>query len=92
MCYPCNSKKGNGINKVQLKPEYSEIHKYLNNYTNSNLEIGNEVFIKKGRKIKYLGIISKFCINPHTNKESIMILDNDISMYHLKYILKPLIN
>jgi len=56
-----------------------------------NLQIGDIVYVTAGKKksaFRLLGKISKFCINPHTDRESCMIEGNEHSFYHLDRLYK----
>ena len=87
MCTYCNSNKGNGD---KLNGSYGHFCKWpriKKGFTNITKDcIGLDVWIKKKKKFKPLGIISKTIINPHTNELSAMIVGNDTSMYSLKYL------
>ncbi len=83
MCTYCNSKKGNGdTNCGGHFCKWPRIKKGFQNIPKNC--IGLDVWIKKGKKFKPLGIISKTIINPHNNQLSAMIVGNDVSMYSLK--------
>ena len=102
MCCICNWSKGNGdkpanlgkrkykyeedIPKVDTLPKFNQ---FL--YTKKNIQIGDIVYRKagsRGNKIRKLGVVDKFCINPHTGKESLMIEGNNNSMYNLNCVYK----
>ena len=95
MCCLCNWKKGNGDKPGQIRNKYpvkkqkvssNEFKNSLLLLNNEQLKIGDFVYRRNGKKIKELGYISKFLINPFSKHESIMIQGNDVSMYSLKSI------
>ena len=81
MCIYCNQKKGddyNGLGKIVTSKKH----------TKSNISIGDEVYKKCLKKMKYLGIVERFVDNPHTGKKSVMLVDNAFSYYHLDSLYK----
>jgi len=82
----CNTRKGNGENthKHIIIPI-----KFL--FTNVNISVGDIVYVKSGKRRKghrLLGIVSNILINPYTDKQSVMIKGNLISMYNIKSVYK----
>lgn len=85
MCTYCNSRKGNGDHSSYNHfCKWPRIKKGFQNIPKNC--IGLDVWIKKGKKFKPLGIISKTLINPHNNQLSAMIVGNNVSMYSLKLL------
>lgn len=86
MCTYCNSAKGNGDKHHGIPDgsfcKWPRVKKGFQNITKDCIDL--DVWIKKGKKFKHLGIISKTIINPHDNQLLAMIEGNDISMYSLK--------
>jgi hypothetical protein len=91
MCFICNQRKGNGDEK---NSHYFENIMKKNSYTKESINIGDLVFTKrlnkrgKPRGMKELGIVDKFIINPYTNKESVMFVDNNSTMIDLRKLYK----
>lgn len=104
MCCLCNWSKGNGDRPATLgRRKYQNegdipipnINKLFSKeeYTNKDIQIGNIVYLKTGfkrKKVKELGIVDKLCINPHTNRDAIMLKDNPISIHHISAVYKKI--
>jgi 5-methylcytosine-specific restriction endonuclease McrA len=105
MCCLCNWNKGDGDRPAKLgrrKYKYEEdiptppntLKLYSKeDYTNENIQIGDLAYIRTGfkrRKIKELGIVDKFCINPNTGREAIMLKDNSTSIHHTNAVYKKI--
>ena len=104
MCCLCNWSKGNGDKSVRNGAKKYSIKNngefdidglpfFDDTYTKENIQIGDEVYVrtkKNGRKLRKLGEVEKFCMNPHTSRESIMLKGNNISIHHLSKIYKKL--
>lgn len=86
---PCSkiySKEKKAIAILNDKEFIVDIHnmKHINSSYMDFFKIGNLLFKKKStHNYRFLGIISEFCINPHSNKPSIKVKDNDTSMYDI---------
>ena len=84
MCSGCNSNKGNG----EKHRNVSTLKKFDRDKYSYNISIGDRVFKTKKHKVRELGIISKFLVNPNNGKLSIMLEGNLESMYDSRIIYK----
>ena len=81
MCAECNFGKGNG--------DVKNVKRILRNYVRDvKFEIGDLVFVKSKKRFREIGVIDSFCINPHTDRESIRLKDKTSSMYHVSSLYK----
>ena len=84
MCSGCNSNKGNGDKHHQV----STLKKFDRAKYSYDISIGDRVFKTKKHKVRELGKVSKFLINPNNGKLSIMLEGNLESMYDSRIIYK----
>ncbi|HMT02003.1 MAG TPA: HNH endonuclease [Burkholderiales bacterium] len=93
-CYLCNHNKGNGFFNYKLNrgkyPNPTFVIREKEKYTQENIKPGDIVYKGFDGKYEELGILSHYCINPHTNRKSIMVENNDKSMWHVNRIYKKI--
>lgn len=101
MCCLCNWSKGNGDRPAKVgRSKYYEYTpstttlKYSEDvFTKENIQIGDIIFKRCGFKrtrVKELGILDKFCINPNTGKEGVMLKNNTKSIHHISAVYKKI--
>ncbi len=98
MCCLCNWSKGNGIfpanvgrRKYNTKTPISTPSIQIN-YTDSGIKVGDTIFKPNGKRSKnrwrQIGVVDEFCLNPHTGKESVKVINKRESYYHINSIYK----
>jgi len=95
LCYKCNKLKSDKLpNNFHLYEERKDIN-ILKNLNLKRLSVNDNInqktniykpVNKKKSNFKFLGIFSKFKMNPHTNKISVMVRNNEISMYNFNSV------
>lgn len=92
MCCLCNWGKGNGDKPARIgAKKYSKditIEEHL--YTKEGIKEGDVVYIGIGkrRKLREVGKVQTFCINPHTNRKAARIENKRESFYHIEQIYR----
>lgn len=101
MCCLCNWSKGDGDKPANVGrkqyPGYTPsptTKKYSDEeYTKENIQIGDIIYKRCGFKktrVKELGILDSFCINPNTGKDGVMLKNNKKSIHHINAIYKKI--